>query len=406
MSRFAFTPRSLPRVVLVGLVGGLAGSAYVVRLRALMSVLWPAHHAWVVQAAILAATGILVALGTRVLGSPGSVELLVDNIHVHGGPEDARRLKSLVPLSLLCIAAGSPIGPEAPLVQTCGTLGALVGRRGGVSERERRVLTLTGMSAAFTVLFGAPVGAAVFALELPHRGELGYGEALVPALLGALCGYGVYVGLTGLGLSPVWTLPTTGAHCATDILWAAGCGVLGAAGGLAFVRLHRAVDDVFSHLPGTLRPALAAVGIAALALLSPAALTFGEGQVNGITLGHALLGALLLGAVAKLLAVVLALSGRWPGGFIIPLFFAGFAVGRALHLEIPAVDAAMLMAAMAAGLCSAVTKTPLGATLVVTGMAGVTLLPTTLTAAVVALLLSGRTVMIEAQRGVRIGERA
>ncbi len=406
MSRFAFTPRSILRVMVTGLVGGLVGSAYVLCLRGLMSLLWPTHHAWPTQAIILVTTGVVVALGTRFLGPPGSVELLVDNIHVHGGPEDARRLKSLVPLSLLCIAAGSPMGPEAPLVQTCGTLGAVLGRRGGVSERERRILTLTGMAAAFTVLFGVPIGAAVFALELPHRGELGYGEALVPALLGALCGYGVYVGLTGLGLSPVWTLPVAGPRGAADILWAVGCGALGAAGGLGFVRLHRAVDEAFGRIPGQLGPVLAACGIAGLAALSPAALTFGEGQVDGVTLGHALVWTLLVGVVAKLVAVVLALAGRWPGGFIIPLFFVGFALGRALHLELPAVDAAMLMTAMAAALCSAVTKTPLGATLVVTGMAGMALLPTTLTAAVVALLLSGRTVMIEAQRGARIEERA
>ena len=49
-------------------------------------------------------------------------------------------------------------------------------------------------------------------------------------------------------------------------------------------------------------------------------------------------------------------------------------------------------------LCVGVTKTPLGSTLVVTEMAGLVLLPTTLVAAVVALVLSGRRGLIDSQR--------
>jgi H+/Cl- antiporter ClcA len=45
-----------------------------------------------------------------------------------------------------------------------------------------------------------------------------------------------------------------------------------------------------------------------------------------------------------------------------------------------------------------VTKTPIGSTLVVTEMAGITLLPTTLIAAVVALALTSSLGLIESQR--------
>ena len=44
------------------------------------------------------------------------------------------------------------------------------------------MLTITGMAAGFTVLFGAPLGAALFALEILHRRGLEYYEALMPAL--------------------------------------------------------------------------------------------------------------------------------------------------------------------------------------------------------------------------------
>ena len=53
-----------------------------------------------------AAPGAVAAL-TRWLGSPSDVELLVDNIHVLGGAESVKSLKSLIPVSLLCVGTPS-----------------------------------------------------------------------------------------------------------------------------------------------------------------------------------------------------------------------------------------------------------------------------------------------------------
>ena len=145
--------------------------------------------------------GGLVALITRLWGETGNVELLVDNIHVMGGADDVCSLRPLIPTSLLCVASGAGMGPEAPLVQTTGAFGTLLGSRRGHSTTDVRVLTITGMAAGFTVLFGAPLGSALFALEILHRRGLQYYEALLPAVVGSLCGYGVYLGLSGLGVS-------------------------------------------------------------------------------------------------------------------------------------------------------------------------------------------------------------
>ena len=56
------------------------------------------------------------------------------------------------------------------------------------------------------------------------------------------------------------------------------------------------------------------------------------------------------------------------------------------------------MAALMAALCTGVTKTPLGSTLVVTEMAGLPVLPTTLIAALVALVVTSPFTFIESQR--------
>src|SRR6202012_1298003 len=125
-----------------------------------------------------------------------------------------------------------------------------------------------------------------------------------------------------------------------------------------------------------------------LAWMSPYALTYGEAQLGHLTHVNLALHILLLAVFAKLLGSSVTLASGWKGGFIIPLFFMGACLGQAGHVVLPHTNEAVLMAALMVACNVGVTKTPLGSVLVVTEMAGVALLPTTLIAAVVALVLT------------------
>jgi H+/Cl- antiporter ClcA len=385
-------------VIGVGFGGGLIGAAYVGTLHVLQRGLWPTHWANSTHLVILVAVGLAVGVLTKLLGSPGDVELLVNNIHVLGGSEDQRELRSLIPVSLLCIAAGGGMGPEAPLVQTTGNFGSWVATRAGLQRDEMRVLTITGMAAAFTVLFGAPLGSAVFALEILHRRGLEYYEALMPAVIGSLTGYAVYVVLTGAGLQSVWTLPGVDSISVADIGWAVLCGAGGAVIAVAFTYLTKVLQWLFRHLSPTVRPVAGGLALAGLAFWSPYALTFGEAQLDPMLVRRATVVILVTAVLAKLCGAAVTLSSGWRGGFIIPLFFMGAALGRLFHLWFPHTHEAVLVSALMVAANVGVTKTPIGSTLVVTEMAGVHLLPTTLLAAVVALFLTSEVSLIHTQR--------
>lgn len=384
--------------IVVGVTSGVVGVGYLAVLRALGERIGPGTHGPVLQAIVLVSAGVLVTLGTRVLGPSGNVELLVDNIHVLGGAEGIRETRSMVPVSLVCVAAGGAMGPEAPLVQTTGTLGSWVAERFRLGRDDVRTLTITGMAAGFTVLFGAPLGGALFALEILHRRGLQYYEAVMPAVIGSLAGLGVAAVALHIGLEPVWTFPSVGEVVPTDLLWALGAGIVGALGARAFTSLAGLGRSAFAVLPPWARPALGGVVLAALGALSPYALTFGEVQIGEIVVGRLTLGALAIAAVAKLAGTLTTLVSGWKGGFIIPLFFLGATVGEIVHLLAPSTNEAVVVACLMVALCVGVTKTPLGSTLVVTEMAGLVLLPTTLLAAAVALVLSGRAGLIDSQR--------
>lgn len=386
-------------VVVVGLAGGLVGAAYVSGLHLLETVLAPEHHdGWLPQLLVLTGAGAAVGLLVKVLGDPGDVELLVDNIHVSGGSSDARALRSLIPASLVGIAAGSALGPEAPLVQTGGVIGTLAGRHRRITREQTRVLAICGMASAFAVLFGAPLGSAIFALEILHRRGLEYYEALLPALGGALIGFAVFTGLEGVGYGPLIELPSAADVSSRDLLWGLLAGVVGSALAAAFTYTVAGARCVASVVPSALRPAAGGAVLGLLSTWSAFSLTFGEAQISVIAAGGFAAGALAAALVGKLAASAVCLATGWRGGFIIPLFFVGAAAGQLLHLALPAADPTVLMAACMVATNVGVTKTPVGSTLVVAKMAGLQLLPSTTVAAIVSMLLTSEVHLIASQR--------
>jgi H+/Cl- antiporter ClcA len=385
--------------LVAGIAGGAVGAAYLLALHLLQHVLWPTRWGSAAEVAILGATGAGVVVIARFLGSPGNVELLVDNIHVSGGPNTIRSLRSLVPMSLLTISAGGPAGPEAPLVTTTGSLASRgASMHGGFNVTETRCIAIAGMAAGFAVLFGAPVGSAFFALEILHRKGMQYSEALVPAITGALSGYICWALLTRAGLEPIWHIPGVADLRAVDFLWAAGAGVGGAILAIAFTYLTVGMRRVVGIIPPIIRPVVGGVALGLLALWSPYALTFGEAHTAHVLTVEVAAGTLVVAIIAKLVGNALVLSSGWPGGLIIPLFFAGAALGMLSNDAFSNAHTGVMCAAFMAAAVVGVTKTLVGSTLVVTEMGGMRLLPTTMIAATIALLLTTRVGLIETQR--------
>ena len=123
----------------------------------------------------------------------------------------------------------------------------------------------------------------MFALEILHRRGLEYYEALMPAVIGSLAGYAVYVVITGVGLEPVWRFPAVGTVHGGDLAWGVACGVVGAAVAAAFTYLNQLLRIVLRRLPAVGRPVVGGLALALLAWMSPYALTFGEAQLGHVS---------------------------------------------------------------------------------------------------------------------------
>ena len=165
-----------------------------------------------------------------------------------------------------------------------------------------------------------------------------------------------------------------------------------------FTYLVLGLRRLFRLGPRILRPVAGGIGLAALALWSPYALTFGEQQTAFVLQHRLAASALVVAFLAKLFGASVTVSSGWPGGFIIPLFFMGATLGELTHHGFGDARSGVVVAAFMVAANVGVTKTLLGSTLVVTEMGGIRLLPTTLLAALIAMLLTSSVGLIESQR--------
>ena len=80
---------------------------------------------------------------------------------------------------------GGSAGREGAALQLGGSLAAFVGRQIRLDQKDGRVMVMCGMAAAFSALFGTPLTAAIFAMEVVSVGVMYY-AAIVPCVSAAL----------------------------------------------------------------------------------------------------------------------------------------------------------------------------------------------------------------------------
>ena len=83
---------------------------------------------------------------------------------------------------------GGSAGREGAALQLGGSIGAKIGELLKLNERDMSLVTMCGMSAVFSALFGTPLTAAFFAMEVISVGVIYY-VGLIPCIGSALVAY-------------------------------------------------------------------------------------------------------------------------------------------------------------------------------------------------------------------------
>lgn len=94
--------------------------------------------------------------------------------------------------TVLTHLVGGSAGREGAALQLGGCIGSSVGRVFGMVREDIKTIVMCGMSAVFTALFGTPITASFFAMEVISVGKMEY-HAIIPCLISAASAYAVTI---------------------------------------------------------------------------------------------------------------------------------------------------------------------------------------------------------------------
>lgn len=222
-----------------------------------------------------------------------------------------------------CVSAS--LGREGAALQLGGSLGNLIGKVMKLDEKDKKVAVMCGMSAGFAALFGTPLAAAVFAMEVISIGVMYY-AALVPCVFSAFLGAALSsrFGLRAETFS-VGQIPEFGLYgAALSILFGILCACVGI---VLCISLHKSGHLYRKYLPNPFLRILVGSGIFILLTL-----IFSDRTYNGS--GMALIERCFEGEAVpmyafllKILFTAVALGAGFKGGEIVPTLCVGAVFG-------------------------------------------------------------------------------
>lgn len=172
----------LALATLVGLVAGGVSTLFAKAMTVVTT--FRMAHTWLIL--LLPVGGIVIVTVYKLLHNENDKGTNLILAGIHSGGEVPSRVAPLIIFStVVSHFFGASVGREGAALQLGGSLGNLIGRIVRLDEQDRKVMIMCGMSAAFAALFGTPMAAAIFAIEVVQVGIMYY-AALVPCIFAAL----------------------------------------------------------------------------------------------------------------------------------------------------------------------------------------------------------------------------
>lgn len=223
---------------------------------------------------------------------------------------------------------GGSAGREGAALQMGGSIGNGIGRLFKLNKMDKPIIIMCGMSAAFSAVFGTPIAATFFSIEVVNIGVMQY-SALIPCSIASILGYEV---ASYFGAKPeLFTLHAIPDMTLITILKVIIIGAVCAAVSILFCKLLHTSHDLFKKYIPNNYLAIATGGILIIIIsgilrstdylgagMETIAMAIEEGRV--VPYAFAL----------KMLFTAITLGCGYKGGEIVPSFFVGATLGCAL----------------------------------------------------------------------------
>ncbi len=331
---------------ITGLIGGFIGSLF--HLSVEYATNFRIENDWIIF--MLPLGGVLIICLYKIfkLGSNIGTNLVIDSIRT-----DGKVPFSMSPLIFISTVIthlfGGSAGREGAALQLGGSIGSQVGKILHLDEKDMHLITLCGMSGVFSALFGTPLTATFFAMEVISVGIIYY-SSFIPCIVSSIVAYKVSL---LFGLEPVRFNINVIPNVSTEnIIKVAILGALCALVSIIFCETLHKTNKFLSNVIKNdyLRIICGGLAIVALTFIVGCRDYNGAGMdiiANAIN-GQAKPEAFIL----KIIFTAITISVGYKGGEIVPTFFIGATfgcvVGRLIGLD-PRLGAAIGLVALFCG---------------------------------------------------------
>jgi len=377
--------------VLAGAIVSLVGSAFYFVLSFVTII--REQNSWIIYLLPFAGLAIVATYHFMKNDNDGGTNLVISAVH-SGDRIPLRMTPSIFISTALTHLFGGSAGREGAALQIGGSIGNALGKLFKFDEKDTHVIIMCGMSAAFSTLFGTPMAAAIFPMEMVSVGVMYY-MALVPCVVSSLTAHAIAVllgvagesfhvtGIPALQLVPTLQVLIVAVICA--FISIGFCGIL-----------HRTEELYKKFLKN--RYLRIFVGGCMVVLLT---MLVGNNDYNGAGMhtieeaiaGHVAPEAFLL----KILFTALTIGAGYKGGEIVPTFFVGATLGCLLGQFVglsPSLCAAIGMISLFCG----VTNCPISSLLISFELFGYEGMPYYLIAVAFSYMLSGYSGLYRSQK--------
>ncbi|HAM01164.1 MAG TPA: chloride channel protein [Acidimicrobiaceae bacterium] len=292
-------------------------------------------------------------------GIPEAMERILIN-----GSRVPPRLAVLKPISsAVSIGTGGPFGAEGPIILTGGAVGSIVGQLFRLTGSQRRALLVAGAAAGMSAVFGTPVAATLFGVELLVFEFKPRSMVLIGLAAATADGLRMVMASAHL-VAPQPLFPVPG-HAPLGGVVLVGAAVIGVATGVGAWVMTQAVyrfEDLFKKLTGHLHwmwwPTIGGLIIGIGGLVDPRALGVGYNTIHAELLGQLGIRTMLLLLFVKMVIWSGGLGGGTSGGILAPILMMGAAIGGVLGHVLPGASPGVYALVGMAGSLAGVTRSP------------------------------------------------
>jgi H+/Cl- antiporter ClcA/CBS-domain-containing membrane protein len=261
--------------------------------------------------------------------------LVIDEVNTNREPIPLRMAPLVLMGTVITHLFGGSAGREGTAIQMGASLADWLQRKLRLSQEDRRMMLMAGISGGFGSVFGTPIAGFVFGLEVQSIGRIHY-EGIIPCLIAAVVGdivtrawgvtHSVYPKLAEVSLDNGLLLKVTLASIAFGLA------------SFLFIELTHGIKHLMGHLFGwsPIRPTIGGLVIIGLTLVLGTqdylglSLPLIQQSLNGA-------GVIALAFLLKIIFTSITLGTGFLGGEVTPLFVIGstlgYTMGRVLGVD-------------------------------------------------------------------------